>query len=74
MTLMEPSRQEAPAKPAVSGPRIVNGLTVRPRKPDGVWLCALLLLPDIVALFVLVPIAMLWLSQYIDSKWFHPDR
>jgi hypothetical protein len=77
MTLIEPPR-EAPkslADAAVSAPRIVNGLTVRPRKRADAWYwMGYLLMPDIVALFVLVAIGMHRLSRYLDFKRGHPYR
>ena len=49
-------------------PRIVNGLTVRPRgKVKWRW-AGFLLLPDIAALFVVIAIAMHRLSRYLDTK------
>jgi hypothetical protein len=43
---------------AATAPQIINGLTVRPRKPLNLWLCGLLLLPDFAALLVLVGLGM----------------
>lgn len=50
MTLMEPQQEpNLSAAPAGSAPRIVNGLTVRPRKRENLWLWTLLVLPEIMA-------------------------
>jgi hypothetical protein len=70
MTLMEPPREEPKllADAAMPAPRIVNGLTVRPRERVNVWLWVVLLMPDIMALFVLVAIGMHRLLRYPDSK------
>ena len=70
MTLMEPPREEPKllTDAAMPAPRIVNGLTVRPRERVNVWLWVVLLMPDIMALFVLVAIGMHRLLRYPDSK------
>jgi hypothetical protein len=69
---------EAPtslADAAVSAPRIVNGLTVLPRERVNVWhWVGYLLIPDVVALLVLVAIGMQRLLQYLDFKRAHPNR
>jgi hypothetical protein len=52
-------------------PRIVNGLTVRPREPreqTNPWLLGLLLLPDFVAIPVLVGLGLHRLLRYLDPK------
>jgi len=74
MTSLERSLRDVPshsaANAAIPVPRIVNGLTVRPRKQVNVWhwvLC-LLPLPDIVALAVLVAIGSHRLSRYLEAK------
>ena len=51
-----------------TAPLIINGLTVRPRERVNVWLWVVLLMPDIMALFVLVAIGMHRLLRYPDSK------
>jgi hypothetical protein len=73
MTLLEPPPGDVPKSvatdAAVSAPRIVNGLTVRPRKQVNAWhWVGFLLMPDIVALFVLVAIGMPRLLRYLDAK------
>ena len=73
MTLLEPPPRAVPkslaADAVVSAPRIVNGLTVRPRKQVNAWLwVGYLLMPDIWTLFVLVAIGMHRLSRYLDAK------
>jgi hypothetical protein len=76
MTLMEPPREEPelPADAAIPAPRIINGLTVRPRERVNLWLWLLVLMPDIMGLFVLVAIGMHRLLRYLDSKWPQPNR
>jgi hypothetical protein len=77
MTLLQPPRDEPKllADAAVSAPRIVNGLTVRPRKQVNAWhWVGCLLMPDIVALFVLVAIGMHRLLRYLDAERAHPSR
>jgi len=50
-------------------PRIVNGLTVRPRGKVNTWRwVGFLLLPDVAALFVVIAIAMHRLLRYLDTK------
>jgi hypothetical protein len=49
-------------------PRIVNGLTVRPRKQTNPWLLGLLLLPDFVAIPVLVGLGLHRLLRYLAPK------
>ena len=70
MTLMEPPRKEPKllADAAMPVPRIVNGLTVRPRERVNVWLWVVLLMPDIMALFVLVAIG----RQFVPAP--HSER
>ena len=49
-------------------PRIVNGLTVRPRKQINPLSLGLLLLPDFVAIPVLVGLRLHRLLRYLDTK------
>jgi hypothetical protein len=49
-------------------PRIVNGLTVRPRKHTNPWLLGLLLLPDFVAIPILGGLGLHRLLRYLDTK------
>ena len=76
MTLLEPAREEPNllANAAIPAPRIVNGLTVRPRKPVNLWLCVVCLMPDIMALVVLAAVGMHRLLRHLDPKWLHPNR
>ncbi len=53
---------------AATAPLIVNGLTVRPRERGNVWLWVVCLMPDIMALFVLVAIGMSRLLRYLNPK------
>ena len=53
---------------AAATPLIVNGLTVRLREPVDGWLWVVCLMPDIMALFVLIAIGMRRLLRYLDSK------
>jgi hypothetical protein len=57
------------ANAAVSAPRIVDGLTVRPRKQVNAWLwVGSLLMPDIAVFFVLVAIGVRRLLRCLDAK------
>jgi hypothetical protein len=51
-------------------PRIVNGLTVRPRKKINLWwgFFGILLLPDIAALLVIVGVGIHRLLRYLDAN------
>jgi hypothetical protein len=50
-------------------PRIVNGLTVRPREKVNVWpYVAITLLPDFAALLVIAGLGMHRLLRYLDAK------
>ena len=49
-------------------PRIVNGLTVRPRKQINAWYYALLLLPSYAALLIIVGLGMHRMLRYLDAK------
>jgi hypothetical protein len=53
---------------AAKAGQIVNGLTVRPRKPVNLWLCGLLLLPDFAALLVLVGFGIHRLLRNLDTR------
>ena len=70
--VFEPAPRVAPKSltdgAAVTAPRIVNGLTVRPRKPIDVWYFGLLLLPDFAALLVLAVLGMHRMLRYFDAK------
>ena len=70
--MLEPPPRGVPkslaADAAVSAPRIVNGLTVRPRKRVNPWLYGLLLLPDFAVLPVIVGLGMHRLLRYLDPK------
>jgi hypothetical protein len=58
----------------VTAPRIVNGLTVRPRKPVNLWYYGLGLLPDFMTLLVVVYAGANWLARYLDTKRKNPAR
>lgn len=67
--MMSPTTDDgAPAK----APRIVNGLTVRPREKGNLWSTlwpyGILFIPDIVALFALVVIGIHRLVRYHDAN------
>ena len=49
-------------------PRIVNGLTVRPRKKVNPWVFGALILPDMLALFALVAFGAYRLLRYLDAR------
>jgi len=72
MTVLEPPPQVAPKSlpdhATVTAPRIVNGLTVRPRKQINAWYYGLLLLPDFAALLVVVGLGMHRMLRYLDAK------
>jgi hypothetical protein len=53
---------------AATAPRIVNGLTVRPRKQVNLWHYGLLLLPDFAALLIIAGLGMHRLLRYLDTK------
>jgi hypothetical protein len=74
MTSSDPLLRDAPEKSAAHAaaqePRIVNGLTVRPRKQVDSWHLALCFLPllDIVALAVLLAVECHRLSRYLATR------
>jgi hypothetical protein len=51
-------------------PRIVNGLTVRPRKKakHNLWLYSFILLPDFIWPLVIAGLGMRRLLRYLDAK------
>lgn len=51
-----------------TAPRIVNGLTVRPRKKLNLWPYGFLLLPDFAVPLVIAGFGMRWLLQYLDAN------
>jgi hypothetical protein len=53
---------------AAGAPRIVNGLTVRPRNKVNLWLYGLCLLPDFAVPLVIAGFAMRRLLRYLDAK------
>lgn len=63
---MPPSGDDAVA----AEPRIVNGLTVRPRKKakHNLWLYGLILLPDFTWPLVIAGLGMCRLLRYLDAK------
>ena len=52
----------------LTAPRIVNGLTMHPRKKVNVWLFALPLLPDFVALLVFAGLGLRRMLGYLDVR------
>jgi hypothetical protein len=72
MTALEPPPRDAPKSftddAAATAPRIVNGLTVRPRKQVNLWRYGLLLLPDFAALLIIAGVGMHRLLRYLDTK------
>lgn len=74
MTALEPPTPDVPKSltddATATAPRIVNGLTVRPRKHDNwrPWLYGLLLLPDFAAILVIAGLGMHRLLRYLDTK------
>jgi hypothetical protein len=53
---------------AAVAPRIVNGLTVRPRKKINLWYFGLCFLPDFAVLLVVAGLAVRRLLRYLDVK------
>jgi hypothetical protein len=53
---------------AATAPRIVNGITVRPRKKVNLWPYGFLLLPDFAVPLVIAGFGMRWLLQYLDAN------
>jgi hypothetical protein len=52
-----------------AAPRIVNGITVRPREKMNSWrYFGILFLPDIALLFVIIGLGMHRLLRYLDAK------
>jgi hypothetical protein len=74
MTAMDPRRVVANLRTTgddatATAPRIVNGLTVRPREKVNLWGClGILFLPDIALLFVIIGIGMHRLMRHLDAK------
>jgi hypothetical protein len=76
---MEPRRETAESRrpgddATATAPRIVNGLTVRPRKTVNLWPYGILFLPDIVLLFVIVGLGMHRLLRYLDANTKRPAQ
>lgn len=60
-------------------PRIVNGLTVRPRKKFNVWkglgiFLGFTLVPDVVVFLAMIPFAVRRILKYLDAKGIQADR
>jgi hypothetical protein len=73
MTSMEPRRAVAESRTTDDGatataPRIVNGLTVRPREKVNLWRYGILFLPDFAVLLVIAGLGMRRLLRYLDAK------
>ena len=69
---MEPRRVVAELRATgddATAPRVVNGLTVRPREKVNLWGClGVIFLPDIALLFVIIGLGMHWLLRYLDAN------
>jgi hypothetical protein len=73
MTTVEPRRGVAVSlstgdDAVATAPRIVNGLTVRPRKKVSLWPYGFLLLPDLAVPLVLAVLGMCRLLRYLDAN------
>lgn len=73
MTAIEPLCEAAEPHGTVDDatatvPRIVNGLTVRPREKVNLWPYGILLLPDFAILLVIAGLGMRRLLRYLDAK------
>jgi hypothetical protein len=55
-----------------TAPRIVNGLTVRPREKVNLWRYGILFLPDVALLFVIVGVHRL--LRYLDANIKRPAQ
>jgi hypothetical protein len=67
MTSMDPPRTSGDDATAPA-PRIVNGLTVRPREKVILWYVGFFFLPDFLLLFVGVGFGMHRLMRYLDNN------
>ena len=72
MTTVEPRRDVTELlstgdDAVATAPRIVNGLTVRPRKKVNLWPYGLLLLPDFAVPLVIAGLGMRRLLRYLDA-------
>jgi hypothetical protein len=72
MSVLEPRRELAESRATVDdapAPRIVNGLTMRPREKVNLWGCfGILLLPDFALLFVISGLGMHRLLRYLNAS------
>ena len=50
-------------------PRIVNGLTVRPREKVNLWYVGFFFSPDIVLLFIGIGLGVHRLMRFLDKNW-----
>jgi hypothetical protein len=57
-----------------ASPRIVNGLTVRPREKVNLWRYGILFLPDVALLFVIVGLGVHRLLRYLDANIKRPAQ
>ena len=59
-------------------PRIVNGLPFRPRERIDAWECigflGVCLLPGVISLLAIVPLAVRGILKYLGAKRFLPNR
>jgi hypothetical protein len=53
---------------AATAPRIVNGITVRPRKKPKLWPYGFLLLPDFAVPLAIAGLGMRRLLRYLDAN------
>lgn len=73
MTSIEPRLAAAESRTTdddatATAPRIVNGLTVRPREKVNLWRYGILFLPDFAVLLVIAGLGMRRLLRYLDAK------
>jgi hypothetical protein len=71
MKFMEPRRAVAVTTDddaTATAPRIVNGLTVRPREKVNLWRYGILFLPDFALLLIIAGLGMRRLLRYLDAN------
>ena len=67
MTSMDPPRTSDDDAIPLTAPRIVNGLTVRPREKVNLWYVGFFFLPDVLLLFVGIGFGMHRLMRFGHS-------
>jgi hypothetical protein len=80
MTALDPPPRDVPKSltddATAAAPRIVNGLTVRPREKVNLWgyfgAFGIALLPDIAVFLLIVGLGMRRLLRYLDAKGGRP--